>query len=112
MKAIKKFLTLIDIFGVNFNFRYKDKERYQTAFGGFIIIVFAVLAVAMAIYYFIPFINRKNYTIVYYTMNLAATEEVNLFASESNFALGLNCEKNSAEKYNIYELLDLKSKYI
>ena len=98
MKSIEKFLTMIDIFGVSYNFRYKDKEKFQTSLGGFILILFGVLAIAMAIYYFIPFINRKNYTIVYYTMNLAQTEEVDLFASESNFAVGLICEKNKNEK--------------
>ena len=112
MSAIKSFFTMIDIFGVNYNFRYKDKEKYQTAFGGFIVILFAILAITMAIYYFIPFVNRKNYTIVYYTMNLAKTEEVDLFASESNFAVGLTCEKNKNEKKKIDELLDLKSRYV
>ena len=112
MSAIKSFFTMIDIFGVNYNFRYKDKEKYQTALGGFIVILFAILAITVAIYYFIPFVNRKNYTIVYYTMNLAKTEEVDLFASESNFAVGLICEKNKNEKKKIDELLDLKSRYI
>ena len=112
MNAIVKFLTMIDIFGVNYNFRYKDKEKYQTPLGGVIIILFAIVATTMAIYYFIPFINRKNYTIVYYTMNLAQTEEVDLFASESNFALGLVCEKNKNEKKKIDEIFDLKSRYV
>ena len=112
MSAIKSFFTMIDIFGVNYNFRYKDKEKYQTALGGFIVILFAILAITMAIYYFIPFVNRKNYTIVYYTMNLAKTEEVDLFASESNFAVGLICEKNKKETRKIDELLDLKSRYV
>ena len=112
MSAIKSFFTMIDIFGVNYNFRYKDKEKYQTALGGFIVILFAILAITVAIYYFIPFVNRKNYTIVYYTMNLAKTEEVDLFASESNFAVGLICEKNKNEKKKIDELLDLKSRYV
>ena len=112
MSAIKSFFTMIDIFGVNYNFKYKDKEKYQTALGGFIVILFAILAITMAIYYFIPFVNRKNYTIVYYTMNLAKTEEVDLFASESNFAVGLICEKNKNEKKKIDELFDLKSRYV
>ena len=112
MSAIKSFFTMIDIFGVNYNFRYKDKEKYQTALGGFIVILFAILAITMAIYYFIPFVNRKNYTIVYYTMNLAKTEEVDLFASESNFAVGLICEKNKKETRKIDELFDLKSRYV
>ena len=112
MNSVKNFLQALDIFGVNFSFRYKTKEKYQTALGGFIIILFFILVLVVGIYYFIPFINRKNYTIVYYAMNLAATEEVNLFDSNSNFAVGLNCEKNSAEKYHIYDLLDLRSRYV
>ena len=112
MKSIQNFFTAIDIFGVSYGFRYKDREKYQTALGGFIIILFLILVIVVGIYYFIPFINRKNYTIVYYTMNLAATEEVSLFESNSNFAVGLTCEANSEEKMEINQLLDLKSRYV
>ena len=112
MEAFKNFFQTVDIFGITYAFRYKGKEKYQTAFGGFIVILFLILVLVMGIYYFIPFINRKNYTIVYYTMNLAATEEVNLFASESNFAFGLICEANKNEKYDIYDLLNLKTRYV
>ena len=82
MSAILNFLAMIDIFGIVYTFRYKDKEKYKTAFGGFILILFIALALGMGIYYFIPFINRKNYTIVYYTMNLAQTEAVDFFTSK------------------------------
>ena len=112
MNTIKKFLTMIDIFGINFTFRYKDKERYQTTFGGFIVLIFCIVVLFMVIYYFIPFINRKNYTIVYYTMNLAKTEEVSLFSGGSNFACGFQCESNDAEKAKINDLLNLELKYI
>ena len=112
MKDIKKLLTKLDIFGINFTFRYKGNETYQTATGGFFLVLFLIAVIVMGIYYFIPFVNRKNYTIVYYTMNLAATEEVSLFASESNFAVGLNCEFNKDEKQIITDLLDLKGRYV
>ena len=112
MKTIKNFFTALDIFGVTYGFRYKDKEKFQTAVGGFFVLLFFALVLGMGIYYFIPFINRKNYTIVYYTMNLAATEEVNLFASESNFAVGLTCENNDKEYRKINELFYLKSRYV
>ena len=102
---------MIDIFGVNYNFRYKEKERYGTALGGFFIVLLIVLVFVMGIYYFIPFVNRKNYTIVYYTMNLAKTEEVNIFDSESNIAVGLNCDSSSKD-YDIYDLIDLKSRFV
>ena len=51
MNAIKKFLTMVDIFGVNYNFRYKDKEKYQTPLGGFILLLFAGVAIGKAILY-------------------------------------------------------------
>ena len=112
MRSMKSFLRKIDIFGVYYNFRYKNREKYQTSLGGFFILLFIILVCVMGIYYFIPFMDRKNYTIVYYTMNLAATEEVSLFASESNFAVGLNCEFNKDEKQIITDLLDLKGRYV
>ena len=112
MKSIKNFLIPFDIFGITYAFRYKDKEKYQTSLGGLVVIFFMILVIIAGIYYFIPFVNRKNYTIVYYTMNLAITEEVNLFESESNFAIGLNCESNKKEHLSVYEILDLKSTYI
>ena len=111
MKPFKNFLKAIDIFGITFSFRYKDKERYQTVIGGLIIILFLILVLFVGIYYFIPFINRKNYAIVYYTMNLASTEEVSMFQFYSNFAVGLMCDENKDEKYSIHDLLKIKSKY-
>ena len=112
MSAILNFLAVLDIFGTFFNFRYKDKEKYQTAFGGFILILFIALALGMGIYYFIPFINRKNYTIVYYTMNLAETEAVDLFASQSNLAIGFECDDNENEKRDIYELFNIRTRLV
>ena len=112
MKDIKRLLTKIDIFGINFTFRYKGNETYQTATGGFFLVLFLIAVIVMGIYYFIPFVNRKNYTIVYYTMNLAATEEVSLFASESNFAFGLSCENNNKETKKIEDLLYIQTKYV
>ena len=112
MESLKIFLNAIDIFGITYSFRYQQKERYQTILGGIIFLLFLILVFIVGIYYFIPFIKRKNYTIVYYTMNLAATEEVNLFQSESNFAVGVNCEDNKKEKLSVHDLLALKAKFI
>ena len=112
MNVFKNLLSSFDIFGITYSFRYKDKEKYQTVTGGIIMLLFLILVLAFGIYYFIPFINRNNYTIVYYTMNLAVTEEVNLFNSESNIAVGLNCEYVNGENLSIFDLFYLKSKYI
>jgi hypothetical protein len=45
-------------------------------------------------------------------MNLAETEEVNIFKSESNFAVGLSCEAKKGETRNILDLLNLKTSYV
>ena len=112
MDVIKKFLTDIDLFGIPIAFRYKNRIKYKSPLGGFSLVLFLILLFSLAIYYFIPFFNRKNYTVVYYTMNLASTEEVNLFSSGSNFAFGLSCEGKDSEKYTIEDLLYLQTKFI
>ena len=108
MASIKKFLRTIDIFGIYYNFKYQNHEKYKTVVGGIFVILLFIFVCFMMIYYFIPFVNRRNYTIVYYTMNLATTEEVDLFTADSNLAMGLECGSNNG----IYDLLDLVVKYI
>ena len=79
MEGLLNFLRALDTFGIVYNFRYRDKKKYQTAMGGFISILFLIFVIIFVILNFIPFAKRKNYTIVYYTMNLAETQEVNIF---------------------------------
>jgi hypothetical protein len=112
MEAILNFLRALDSFGIAYNFRYRDKNKYKTAIGGSFCILFLILVGVLGILTFIPFVNRKNYTIVYYTMNLAETEEVNIFESGSNFAVGLSCEAKKGETRNILDLLNLKTSYV
>ena len=59
METIKSFLSAIDIFGITYSFKYKQKERYQTVLGGFILILFLILVIAFGIYNFIPFKKEK-----------------------------------------------------
>ena len=112
MNIIKSFLTDIDIFGITIAFSYKNRIKYKSPYGGFFLVLFLILLFSLAIYYFIPFFNRKNYTVVYYTMNLASTEEVNLFSSGSNIAFGLSCEGTDSKNLKIEDLLDLQTKFI
>ena len=105
-------MRVLDSFGVVYNFRYRDKKKYKTALGGFFLILFLVLVFVLGILSFIPFVNRKNYTIVYYTMNLAETENVELYRSESNFAVGLSCDVKDYQKKDIFKFLELKSNFV
>ena len=70
MKKIKSILKNFDAFGVSFSFRYKGHDKYQTSLSGLFVIGFIGVSLWIGIYYFIPFITRKNFTTVYYTINL------------------------------------------
>ena len=102
MKTIKEFLRKIDIFGTPFNFKYKTRDRYSTPFGGFMLFLFVILALTFGIYYLIPFIKRKNLSIIYYTMNIPQTESIRLKDSKAAFAVGLDCENKTSQ--NPYEI--------
>ena len=91
MKTIKKLLKKIDVFGVPYSFKYKKKERYTTALSGLFVLLFLFVALCLAIYYFIPFYNRKNYTTVFYTLTMSHTERISFSQSETAFAIGFNC---------------------
>ena len=110
MKSFRNFLRRIDIFGVPFNFRYKTKDKYSTPCGGFLFLLFVALSLTFGIYYLIPFINRKNLNIVYYTMNIPKTENIRLKDSQAAFAIGLDCENKTAQ--DPYEIFNLEVKYV
>ena len=70
MKNLKSFLKKIDGFGVPYLFKYKSKENYKTSFGGLVILIFSIFVISFSIYYFIPFANMKNYTLIYQILSL------------------------------------------
>ena len=110
MKSLKNLLRKIDIFGAPFNFKYKTKDKYSTPFGGLIILLFIILALTFGVYYFIPFLKRKNLSIIYYTMNIPKTEQIRLEDSEAKFAIGLTCDDKGRFKAN--EIFSLIFNYI
>ena len=111
MKSIKSFLGKIDPYGVAYQFKYREKEKYTTALGGFFLLLFIAAATFMGIYYFIPFYNRENYTTVYYTLTMSETERVSFKESETAFAIGLNCYDGS-DGTRAVDLFDLSYTFI
>ena len=111
MKNIKKFLKLIDVFAVPLSFRYKGKNYYATSLGGVCIILFLIVILVVGIYYSIPFLNRKNFTIVYYTQNLSKTEQIKFKDSNAAFAYGFDCGK-IVNGLSVSDVLSLESRYI
>ena len=80
----------------------------QNFFGGLISTIIILLTVGFGIYYLIPFVNRKNYSLYYYTINLNQTEEINLYRSKAAIAFGLECSNNTNK--TIYD--DIKAEDI
>ena len=112
MKKLKKVFSKLDIFGVDFSFKYKNHDKYKTSLGGLFFILFCIAILIIVIYYFIPFINRKNYSIIYYSMNLAKTEKVILKESKASFAIGLTCNVDKEFGIKGEDLLNFESRFI
>ena len=110
MKDIKKFLKKLDLFGVNLNFKYKENDTYTTALGGLFILMFGILALSFGIYNFIPFIKRKNLSIIYYTMNIAKTEQVKFKESKAMFNIGFQCEEENG--FSVKNIFNLDSRFV
>ena len=111
MREIKSFLRKIDVFGVPYNFKHQDQEKYTTALGGFFVFLFICAALFMGIYYFIPFYNRKNFTTVYYTLTMSQTEQVSFSTSRTVFSVGLNCY-DGADGTKATDLLKVNHYYV
>ena len=92
MIRIKKLLKKFDVFGIPFSFKYKNEGSYTTALGGFFFILFLIVLSVVGIYYFIPFFNRKNFSIIYYNMNMVSTDKIKLADSKATFAFVLTCD--------------------
>ena len=65
------------------------------------------------IYFFIPFYNRKNFSFVYYTMDLTKAEQIKLNNSEIIFATGFDCViYDDFNISNIEDILKLEVNYV
>ena len=111
MKRIKNIFRRFDFFGVPFSFRYQSEDKYSTSLSGFFFTAFCIFAVVVGIYYFIPFFNRKNFSIVYYSMNLPYTEDINLRESKAAFGIGLKCD-DVGDGTKAEDILNLKFEHI
>ena len=94
MRSVRRFLRKLDVFGMPYSFRYKNDEKFTTATGGIFFILFSIVVIAFAIYFFIPFYNRQNLNIIYYSMNMPSTDEIKLYKSKANFGIGLDCPRD------------------
>ena len=112
MKKVRKFFKKLDVFGVPFHFLHKNKVNYSTPLGGLTFILFCIVVLIVAVYYFIPLFQRKNYSIVYYSMGMAETGKVELQKSNAALAFGFDCPFDKNLGLNIQDLLDMQFSYV
>ena len=97
-----KIMKDIDIFGEKFSFNYNGYDKYSTKMGGFIFLIFIIVAMIFFVNSFISFYNRKNYSLQFYTIN-DYTEQIML---NNNFIFGIDCNKKRTEKaYELFEII-------
>ena len=113
--TFRSFLRNFDFFGESFTFRYKDENKLSTVLSGIICIIFYIIGFVYVVINFIPFYNRKIFTLQYYAMhsnNSDHTDDINLEDNKTSFAFGLTNDDNKAEEYKLYELFNINIKYI
>ena len=110
MKVIYRTLRKLDFFGVPFSFRYNKKEKFTTPLGGFLIILFTIISLYLCFYNLMAFIDRDNFAIVYYTMNIPKTEGISLKSSNAALAFGYDC--SSYGRFKADDVFDIEVRYI
>ena len=102
-KKLRGFLRSFDIFGDSFTFKYKEEDTHNTPLGGFICIVFCTITFLYFITNFIPFLNKENFTLQYYTMNLEDTEEIKLSEEPIAFSFGLTVNNTNSNLSDLFK---------
>ena len=96
-KKIKTILKKFDIFGVEPNFHFKSKKKYQTAAGGMIFILIFIIVIIYTYLNLKSIVNFKKMTVISYENYLNLTEGINFENYSLTFAFGFECE--NYEKY-------------
>ena len=105
INKVKKVLKLFDFFGESFTFTYKNEDKHSTALGGFICILFYLIALIYFIYKFIPFYKKENFSLQYNTINLPTANKLDLKEDTIAFAFGIKVEDDDNKKTKTNKLL-------
>ena len=108
---VKKMLKKIDLFGVTFSFKYENEEKYSSLIGSLVCLGFYFLAFYVFIKNFIPFHNRENFNLQFYSINLEQTEKIR-FEKPIVFSFGINCGSNETINEIANNLFDLKIQFV
>ena len=99
---IGKILKQIDYFGIQFNFHYKGRDKYNSVISGIAFIIFILVTVFYIFYSLFSFINRHVYTVTYYDILTAKAEKVDFKYYSLSFAYGLTCSGYTSQQLDEY----------
>ena len=102
-----KFFKRFDFFGENFSFNYNGYNKYSTRLGGFIFLIFFLIALLYVVDSAFPFFKRDNYSLHFYSIN-NSTEKIRL---NKTFAFGIECENKTKKNKFQSDLFSVKISY-
>jgi len=106
--CFSNFLRYFDYFGVVFTFRYKDKDSYQSRFGGGVFIFFLIFSILYFLITFLDFCTRQVYQINYSVTVFDKAPEINFKDSSFYFAYGLQYDNDTFPDSSILNLINHK----
>jgi hypothetical protein len=99
---ISKILKQIDYFGIQFNFHYKGRDKYNSVLSGIAFIIFILITIFYIFYSLFSFINHQVYTVTYYDILTAKANKVDFKKYSLSFAYGLTCSGYTAKQLDEY----------
>ena len=95
---------------VSISFRYENEYNLLIVIRVIKIVANIFIYLIFGIYYIIPFLQKKDFSLYYNTINLPQTEPIYLDKKKGAFALGLECD-NDPNAVELGNLLLLNVKY-
>ena len=92
------FITYLDFFGMNFNFKYKHHESFKNFIGGFISTIFLIILITHTLTSIFIFFNKEKMSINYYETDFPKTDSI----SFQNYSYGIgflgSCNNNETNE--------------
>ena len=110
--GLYKFIKSFDIFGAQINFYLKSNKKHTSLCGGFIFLLYAILCPIYILINLISFLKRSNLSVIHYSKEIFATDEIVFNDKGSSFAIGLYCDKYDDSLGKLEDLFDLEFNYV
>jgi len=97
------FITYLDFFGINFNFKYKHHESFKNFIGGFISTIFLIILITHTLTSIFIFFNKEKMSINYYETDFPKTDSISF--QNYSYGIGFLGSCNNNEKNELFSNL-------